>query len=144
MPSRLVRELMNLGSPITTTPSDTVHAAARLMDEAKCGGLAVMEKDRLVGILTERDIVRRVVAAGRNPQETKLAEVMTADPDAVSPETTIEDVVRKMDEFRYQYLPVVEDGLLVAVISLSDIPIEILSQLSGEIEKRHGLTERIW
>ncbi|MFO1038604.1 MAG: CBS domain-containing protein [Geminicoccaceae bacterium] len=145
MPTRLVREIIDRESLLTLAPSDTVRAAAKLMDETQSGSVAVVERrGRLVGILTERDIVRRVVAAGLDPQTTKLGDVMTEDPDAVTPETTVEDVVRRMHEFRYRYVPVVEHGRVIAVVSLRDVPIDVLSGLSGEIDARQGLIERIW
>lgn len=145
MPTRLVREIIDRESLLTLAPSDSVRAAAKLMDETQSGSVAVVEKKgRLVGILTERDIVRRVVAAGLDPQTTKLGDVMTGDPDAVTPETTVEDVVRRMHEFRYRYVPVVENGRVVAVVSLRDVPIDVLSSLSAEIDARQGLIERIW
>ena len=76
---------------ISVTPQETVLRAAQLMNERGIGGLVVIEGGRLAGIFTERDILRRVVAQQRDPDATKVAEVMTAPVTACAPETFVDE-----------------------------------------------------
>ena len=100
--------------------SATVRAAAKLMHLHNVGFVLVMEKGRLEGILTERDVVQRVVSAGRQPDETTLEEVMTRNPDTIRPEATAMDALRLMHDGGYRHLPVVDKGQVLGVVSRRD------------------------
>ena len=108
---------------VTVSPGASVREAARLMAERNVGALPVVgEGGRLVGILSERDIVRRVVAAGRDPDSTRVSEVMTPDPVTVRPDYTLADALRVMAQLNVRHLPVVDEGgRLVGIISVRDI-----------------------
>ncbi|WP_119418316.1 CBS domain-containing protein [Desertibaculum subflavum] len=102
-------------------PTDTVQHAARLMAEIEAGALPVGEGDRLVGMLTDRDIAVRAVAAGRGP-DCPVAEVMTRDVKYVYEDETIDDLARNIAMLQVRRLPVLSrDKRLVGIVSLSDL-----------------------
>ena len=116
---------------------------AKRMAENSCGSILVMDEGRMAGIFTERDVMVRVVAAGRDPAKTKLREVMTADPDTIGADEPVTTAVRRMDEGAYRHLPVVEGGEVVGVLSIRDIPVLELGRMAEELDERHRLAERI-
>jgi len=144
MPDRPVRDMIHRAALVRASPDDTVRTAAKAMAEQVCGSVLVMEGERLVGIFTERDLLTRVVAAARDADQTKLREVMTRDPDTIGADQPIKEVIRKMDEFGYRYLPVLEDGRVIGVISTRHLPFGEVIGMQWELEDRHALTERMW
>lgn len=98
----------------------TARQAARVMREQNVGTVLVMEGGVLKGILTVADMTYRVVAEGRNPDATPLAEIMTPDPDTVGPDDTAIEALRMMRDGGYRHLPVVEDGTVLGVVSRRD------------------------
>jgi CBS domain-containing protein len=139
-----VREIITRDQPLVGRINDTVQAAATEMAEHCCGSILVCEGDQLRGIFTERDLLVRVVAAGRDPARTKLGEVMTPDPDTVEASEPVVEAVRRMDECCYRHLAVVEGQHILGVISLRDVPFEIMARLQPELDRRHALAERLW
>lgn len=105
----------------TTDQKSTVREAVRRMNEKGVGALLVVEEGRPAGIFTERDVLRRVVDEGRNPDTVHVAEVMTRDILTVEPATTVEEVMATMTASRIRHLPVLENGELVGMISIGDI-----------------------
>jgi CBS domain-containing protein len=106
----------------TIEPEATVLAAAELMNQHRIGCLLVCEGTRIHGILSERDILQRVVAARRDPSTTTVAEVMTVHVIFASPDMPIEQAQRIMMEKRIRHLPVVsDDGQLCGMISIGDL-----------------------
>jgi CBS domain-containing protein len=99
----------------------TVLEAARFMMEHGIGALPVLRNDELVGIFSERDVMNRVVAAGRTPGTTKISEVMTANPRGVDMNETVEECLFLMKEFGFRHLPIVSGKQLKGLISLRDI-----------------------
>jgi CBS domain-containing protein len=95
----------------------TVREAAREMRTRHVGAVLVVAGTRLEGIFTERDMVNRVVAEGLDPDGTKLAEVMTRNPDTVGPNDTALVALRRMQDGAYRHLPVVDSGRLVGIIA---------------------------
>jgi len=106
---------------ISVKPGETVFNAAQLMSERGIGGLVVTEGGRLVGIFTERDILRRVVAQRRDCAATKVAEVMTTPVTACSPETPVEECAAMMTGKRIRHLPVVTERGLAGMITIGDV-----------------------
>lgn len=100
---------------------NTVLEAARFMMEHSIGALPVLRNGDLVGIFSERDVMNRVVALGRLPGQTRVAEVMTANPRSVAPNESIDDCLFLMKEFGFRHLPVCEDKQLKGLISLRDL-----------------------
>ncbi len=102
-------------------PTATVLEAARLMNERHIGSVLVMEKNRLVGIFTERDVMRRIVAEERSPASTTLREVMTSQVAYAAEHTTLDEIRRVMREKRIRHLPVLEGRTPVGMISIGDL-----------------------
>ena len=99
----------------------SVLEAARFMMEHNIGALPVLRNGELAGIFSERDIMNRVVAGGRSPGTTKISEVMTPNPRAVSPEESIENCLFIMREFGFRHVPIVEGKKLRGLVSLRDL-----------------------
>ena len=99
----------------------TVLEAARFMMEHNIGALPVLRDGELAGIFSERDIMNRVVAAGRQPAYTAVSEVMTANPRAVNLDETIEECLFIMEEFGFRHLPIVDGKELKGLVSLRDV-----------------------
>ena len=120
------------------TPRDTARQAARLMREKKIAAVLVMELDRLVGIVTERDMTARVVAAGLDADATPVREIMTADPDTLSPNDTASDAIRMMRSRNYRHLPVVESGRVVGMVSVRDLYAVYNGELEQDLKDRNA------
>ena len=110
----------------------TVLEAARFMLEHHIGALPVLRNGELVGIFSERDIMNRVVAVGRMPGTTKVSEVMTANPKAVSVQETVENCLFLMREFGFRHLPLTDGKELKGLVSLRDIPLQVLAEKQAE------------
>ena len=114
--------LEHKGPTVFSVPPDvTVAAAAQEMDLHKVGAILVMENGRIVGILTERDVLTRVVVAGLDPKDTPVKQIMTPDPITVPSTTTVEQVMELFTNKRFRHLPVVDNGRLAGLISIGDI-----------------------
>jgi CBS domain-containing protein len=119
-----VREIVSLkGTHIESiSPRITVFEAAVHMNERKIGALLVLDQDRLVGIVTERDILQRVVAQRRDAAETLVEEVMTTEVACCQSDTSIEEARGVMKNRRIRHLPVVDaEERLLAMISIGDL-----------------------
>jgi len=101
--------------------NSTVLDAARFMMEHNIGAVPVLREGELAGIFSERDVMNRVVAAGRMPGTTKVSEVMTANPRAVSVDESIENCLFMMKEFGFRHIPITEGKKLRGLVSLRDI-----------------------
>jgi CBS domain-containing protein len=110
----------------------TVVEAARFMMEHNIGALPVLRNGELVGMFSERDIMNRVVAVGRMPGQTKVAEVMTANPRAVHVDETVDNCLFLMREFGFRHLPICEGKELKGLVSLRDV---LLKSSSSEIRR---------
>lgn len=99
----------------------TVLAAARTMNENRIGALIVTRGEKVIGIFTERDILCRVVAAQREPARTLVKEVMSSPVACCTPETTRDECRAVMRSKRIRHLPVVQDGVLVGIVSIGDV-----------------------
>jgi len=118
-----VRELLaRKGSTIVTVlPSQTVLDAAQLMNARGIGAVLVTEGGRLAGIFTERDLMRRVVAEQRDPSRVTLLEVMTTRLVTTRPEMGVEECAGMMTTQRIRHLPVLENEVLVGIVTIGDI-----------------------
>src|SRR5579859_3673058 len=110
----------------------SVLEAARYMMEHNVGALPVLRNGDLAGILSERDIMNRVVAVGRTPGTTAISEVMTANPRSVAADETVEECLFTMREFGFRHLPIMDGKELKGLVSLRDI----LMQYSAELERK--------
>ncbi|MFQ3224022.1 MAG: CBS domain-containing protein [Lentimonas sp.] len=99
----------------------TVDAAVSEMNRQRVGSILVQEGARVVGIFTERDVLTRVVAAGRDPTTTTVREVMTSDFLSITEETSVEDAMQMMTDKRVRHLPVLDGEKLLGIISIGDV-----------------------
>jgi CBS domain-containing protein len=114
--------LSRKGSAVTAVAaSDTIADAVRVMNEKKIGSVLVNENGFLVGIFTERDILSRVVAAGRDPKTTLVKEVMTGKLETITPETTLGEVMELFARLHCRHLPVITKGELLGLVSIGDV-----------------------
>ena len=118
-----IREVMT-ADPRTVAPSDPLTDAARQMREGDTGAILVAEGGRLTGILTDRDIVVRVVADGRDPSSVTVGEVASTDVATLTVDQTVEDAIRLVREHNVRRIPVVQDGLPAGIVSIGDLAIE--------------------
>lgn len=126
-----VRELVKDRRLYSVDANRTVLEAARYMMEYNIGAVPVLRDGSLVGMLSERDIMNRVVAIGRTPGTTAISEVMTANPRTVSADETIEECLFLMREFGFRHLPIVDGRELKGLVSLRDV----LMHQAAEIER---------
>ena len=120
MTDRLIKKIIE-DQEIVTAPADmTVSEAALLMREKHIGAVVVVENEKLAGIFTERDALFRVVAEGRDGKATRLADVMTRNPQTVKPDQPFSVALQFMYGGKFRHVPVVEDGRPVGIISARD------------------------
>jgi CBS domain-containing protein len=110
----------------------TVVEAARFMMEHNIGALPVVRDGELVGMFSERDVMNRVVAVGRMPGQTRVSEVMTANPRWVTTDESVDECLFLMREFGFRHLPICEGKKLKGLVSLRDI----LLGNAGQSERR--------
>lgn len=107
---------------VTVTPKTNIYEAAALMDEENVGTVLIVdEQKKLLGMITDRQIVTRVVAHKRDLSTTTADEIMTRWPMTIFPETTCKEALDIMGDYGYRRLPVEKDGKLVGIISMSDL-----------------------
>lgn len=128
-----VREIMT-ANPACCSPDATVQDAARLMVENDCGEIPVVDREgRPLGVVTDRDIACRAVADGKDGK-TSVREVMSSPAVTVSPEMSIEDCCRAMDENQIRRVPVVdEDGGCCGMVSQADVALEGPGQMTADV-----------
>lgn len=127
--------LANKGSSVhSVAPEVTVLDAVRKMNEKRVGALLVCVSNELVGIFTERDVLTRVVDAGRDPVTTKVVDVMTQEVVAVRSSTGIQDAMAVISERRFRHLPVVDDGKLLGLVSSGDLTRWVSRNQEGHIQ----------
>jgi len=115
-----VREIMTR-EPSTLTPASTIGEAATIMRQDDCGSVPIVEGGRLVGIITDRDIVIRILAGGKDPKTAHVSEAMTADPVTVGPDASLDEAQKVMAERQVRRLPVVENGRLVGLVVIGQV-----------------------
>lgn len=129
---KTLRDLIKDRRSYSVDATRTVLEAARYMMEHNVGAVPILRNGDLVGILSERDIMNRVVAVGRTPGTTAVSEVMTANPRAVAADESIEECLFIMREFGFRHLPIVDGKELKGLVSLRDV----LMHQATEIERQ--------
>jgi CBS domain-containing protein len=117
-----IRDVMTQ-NPTTVEASATIQEAAQLMDKEDIGNVLVVENGEVQGIVTDRDIVVRVLAKG-NGADASVREACSTDLQALSPDDSIDDAIKKMEQADVRRLPVVEDNKPVGIVSLGDLAVE--------------------
>jgi CBS domain-containing protein len=118
----------------SVAPDALVTDCVRAMAVEKIGALLVMQGERLVGIFTERDALNKVLAAGLDPRSTKVAAVMTRDPQCVPPTITVGAAMELVTERRFRHLPIVENGKVRGIVSSGDLTRWLVKGQLGEAE----------
>jgi CBS domain-containing protein len=126
-----LRDLVSNRKVYSLEATRSVLEAARFMMEHNVGALPVLRNGELAGIISERDIMNRVVAVGRTPGTTAVSEVMTANPRAVALDENMEECLFIMREFGFRHLPIVDGKELKGLVSLRDV----LMHQAAEIER---------
>jgi CBS domain-containing protein len=128
-----VRDAMT-SNPRSIEPSTTVTEAARLMKAEDVGSLPIVGGDQLVGMVTDRDVVIRVVAEGKDPQSTTVGEIASRDLVTVDPEQDLDEALRLMAQHQVRRLPVAEeDGRLVGILAQADVAREGKDAKTGQV-----------
>jgi CBS domain-containing protein len=120
-------------------PDATAFEAATLMRERRVGAVMVVEGGRLKGIATERDLVFRLLAEGRDARATKLAEIMTADPETLSSDDSALVALDKMRAGRYRHLPVVDGDRISGMVSIRDLYEAVRLSLQEDLQSAESL-----
>lgn len=102
-------------------PMSTVVEAAQLMQKHNVGAIPVCDQSGVIGLVTDRDIVVRNIAHGKSPNDTPVKDVMTSQVTTISPETDVDDATKIMSQSQVRRLPVVENNMLVGILSLGDM-----------------------
>lgn len=119
---------------VTVTPKQSAMEAVNLMNEHRIGAVIVLDKDEVVGIFTERDLLRRIIAKGKRADEMRVGETMSTPVAYCTPETTIDECRLAMTQKRIRHLPVVENGKLKGLISIGDVMAWELSEQQTTIK----------
>jgi len=134
MSSTLVKDVMN-PQVVVAKSSATIKEAARLMSQLRIGCLIVMDEDKLLGIVTESDIIGKVVARNKDPEKITVEEIMSGKVISIEPDKDLEEAAEIMVQNKIKRLPVMEGGKVVGIITATDIisyepkMIESLSEL---------------
>lgn len=138
MDRRLNEVLADKGAEIfSVPPGATVREAVRLMNQRGIGSVLVCEGQSLVGVFTERDVLRRILDAGRDPAVTLVGEVMTREVITVQDKLTVREALAVVTEKRCRHLPVLSQGRLVGVVSSGDL-VRVLT-----LDQRHEIEELV-
>jgi CBS domain-containing protein len=141
MRMKIVPDVIGKQSLVLVGADTTAREAADLMAKHKIGAVMVGEGTTLTGIFTERDLAFKIVAAGRDPDKVRLAEVMTKNPDTLRPDDTAHDALQRMSKGGYRHLPVVDGGKVVGMVSTRDIYGAVLRELEDELHDREAFIQ---
>lgn len=142
MYSQRIRALLDPRKFITTAAGTTVREAVLAMAERNVGAVLVVEGERLVGIFSERDVAFRVVAAGRDPLSTRVAEVMTPDPVVIDAAECYGYALSVMHQHGFRHLPVLDRGRLAGIISARNALDPDLEEFVAESRRREAVSQR--
>jgi CBS domain-containing protein len=128
-----VREVMTSGAECVSE-SDSILDAAKRLAELDIGAMPICGEDnRLKGMLTDRDIVVKVLAQGRDPADVTAGDLSEGEPVTIGPDDSVEDALRKMKDHKVRRLPVTEDGDLVGMVSQADLAVNVDEEQVGDL-----------
>jgi CBS domain-containing protein len=127
-----IQELMTV-KPRTVKTGDSIVDAAKLMRGEDAGIAPIVDGDRLVGVVTDRDIAIRVVAEGKDPSTTKVEEIASGNLVTVEPDQDLDDALRLMAQHQVRRLPVVDDGKLVGIVAQADVAKHADAKRTGKV-----------
>jgi CBS domain-containing protein len=137
--SQPVRTVMERKKLLTASPKTTVRKASEMMAQRKVGAILIVVRKSLVGIVTERDVLFKVVAKGRNPRTTQLVDVMTSAPETVDPNKSFGYALLMMYENGFRHLPVVENGIPIGIVSARNALDPELEEFVSESSRREKI-----
>lgn len=120
---------------LTIDPDSTVYDAIKLMADHQVGSLLVMDKEKLLGIITERDYSRNVILKGKSSRDTPVNDIMTTNILCVQPEKSVEECMALMTDKRVRHIPVVKNSSVIGIISIGDLVKAIISEQKFMIEQ---------
>jgi CBS domain-containing protein len=120
------------------SPEACVYDAIEIMADKHVGALMVVSESELVGVVSERDYARKVILQGKLSKETQVKEIMTSPAIFVTPEQTVEDSMRIMTDNHIRHLPVVENGVVLGVVSIGDLGKWMISAQQHTISQLHS------
>jgi len=128
--------LARKGSAVwSISPDATVFEAIQLMADKNVGALPVVDNSRLIGIISERDYMRKVILKGLSSKDTAVRDIMTREMLTASPSDSIQDCMRVMTEKRVRHLPVLEGTRMIGIVSIGDVMEWVISAQAEEIER---------
>ncbi len=130
-----LRDILKDRKVYSVETTRTVLEAARFMMEHNIGAVPILRNGELAGILSERDVMNRVVAVGRTPGTTAVSEVMTPNPRAVAIDETVEECLFIMREFGFRHLPIVEGKDVKGLVSMRDILLRRVAEIESQVER---------
>jgi CBS domain-containing protein len=143
---RLVREILqSKGHNVwCIRPEAFVFDAVKMMSEKSVGALLVMEGEKMVGIITERDYARKVILAGKSSKQAQVKDIMTQRVLWVAPERTIEECMALMTDKKVRHLPVVENTKVVGIVSIGDLVKAIIAEQQVIIDQLQNYINPQW
>jgi|APAra7269097235_1048549.scaffolds.fasta_scaffold29279_2 CBS domain-containing protein len=137
MQRRIVPDIVSDQQRYTLVTEDmTVLAVAQLMAEKRIGAVMVAEGGKLIGVFSERDILNRVVAKAADPAKVKIADVMTRNPQTVSPNASVGEALDLMQSRGFRHLPVLDGERIVAICSIRDLFAAVNEELAEDLKQR--------
>lgn len=136
---RSVRDILGDRALPSIAAETTIRAAAEVLDHFNVGAVVVLEGDRLVGVLSERDIIRRCIAQGADPVTSKVADAMTRDPQTVQGTDAVAEAFARMTDGHFRHMPVMEGDRCIGLLSVRDVPTEYRMMYERFQEMRRGL-----
>jgi CBS domain-containing protein len=120
----------------SVSPNATVYEALEMMADKRIGALLVMQTNKLLGVISERDYARKIILAGRSSKNTPVSDIMSAPALTVNAETTVDDAMHTMTEYRIRHLPVIDsEGNVSGIISVGDLVKWIITSHEQTIEQ---------
>jgi len=133
---KIIPDIVEATNVLTMTAEDSVQEAAKQMASKNVAAMIILDSTGLItGIVTERDLCQKVMAKNLNPASTSVGEIMTTNPDTLSPDDSASDALELMQTRKYRHLPVVQDGKCQAVVSVRDLYSAVKETLEEEIRE---------
>jgi len=134
--AQMIRDLMTRG-PRTIETAGSAVDAARMMRDEDVGLIPIVESDHLVGTVTDRDIAVRLVAEGKSPEKTRVADIASRELVTIDPDQDVDEALRLMAKHQVRRLPVVEeDGKLVGIVAQADIAKHVSAMQTGDVVEK--------
>ncbi len=138
MTDKIVPDIVENQTLYTLAPTATCRDAAKMMEANKISAVLIVADDGLVGIVTERDLTAKVLAASLDPDATRLESVMTLDPEVLAPDDTPSNALERMRIRGFRHLPIVDSDEIIGIVSIRDLYTATKKQLEEDIRQRES------